>query len=270
MESPARLHILLAHQSPQALILRRGPSKQVAIIGWDRAKDHFTVGQWLKGRIYPDRSDISPDGRHWIYFAMNSKGQTWTAVAKTPYLKALDFYPKGDAWGGGGLFTSNRSYWLDDREPTEHQNSRCTSGLSLSPHWSRNPDGEETYPNLYFLRLAREGWTQINPTYPYQANQTIRFSKRINAHWQLVKRYHASQPPVGKGFGFESHMLIHNKSGEEISLPDAQWADVDGNRFLWAEHGRIMSGYVSKDGLQNQTVLLDANPLRFTELVAPY
>jgi hypothetical protein len=28
-------------------ILRRGPNKSVAVIGWDRTNDTFSVGQWL-------------------------------------------------------------------------------------------------------------------------------------------------------------------------------------------------------------------------------
>jgi len=79
-----------------AVVIRRGPSKQTTVLGWDRRTDEFEIGQWLKGRIYHYRCDISPDGKHWIYFAI--KGETWTVVAETPWLKALDFYPKGDAW----------------------------------------------------------------------------------------------------------------------------------------------------------------------------
>ena len=80
----ARVHVLLAQNSPQAIVIRRGPSKQVAVIGWDRSDDSFTVGQWLKGRIYPRRCDISSDGSHWIYFAMDKHSQTYTVVAKVP------------------------------------------------------------------------------------------------------------------------------------------------------------------------------------------
>ena len=36
-----RLHILLARESKNAIIIRRGPSKKTAIIGWDRNTDNF-------------------------------------------------------------------------------------------------------------------------------------------------------------------------------------------------------------------------------------
>lgn len=68
-----RLHVLLARDAPLGLVIRRGPSKHVATLLWDRRKDTFQLGQWLNGRIYERRSDLSPDGKHFIYFAMNGR-----------------------------------------------------------------------------------------------------------------------------------------------------------------------------------------------------
>ena len=151
---PARLHVLFAQKSSQAVIIRRGPSKQVAAIGWDRKDDSFTVGQWLKGKIYPYRSDMSPDGVYWIYFAMSDKGQPWTAVAKTPFLKALDFYPKNCAWNGGGLFASTQSYWLNDGGNTKHRRERFNSGLSVLPQWKNEPSFSRRMPRHIFLQIG--------------------------------------------------------------------------------------------------------------------
>ena len=66
---PARLHVILAREAPKAVIFRRGPSGRVCTLGWDLETDTFTMGQWLKGRIYEYRSDLSPDGELMIYFA---------------------------------------------------------------------------------------------------------------------------------------------------------------------------------------------------------
>ena len=68
-KSPARLHAILARRGPNAVVFRRGPSDKVAVIGWNRSNDTFTLGQWLRGRIYPLRCDLSPKGEHLIYFA---------------------------------------------------------------------------------------------------------------------------------------------------------------------------------------------------------
>ena len=66
---PARLHVILARDASKAVVFRRGPSNRVCTVGWDLETDTFTMGQWLKGRIYEYRSDLSPDGELMIYFA---------------------------------------------------------------------------------------------------------------------------------------------------------------------------------------------------------
>jgi len=66
-ESITRLHVLIRPKSNYAVVIRRGPAKQVCAIGWKLNSDEFKMGQWLKGRIYERRCDISPDGRYMIY-----------------------------------------------------------------------------------------------------------------------------------------------------------------------------------------------------------
>ena len=109
----------------QALVIRRGPSKEVCVLSWDRSNDTFKVSQWLKGVIYERRSDISEDGKHWIYFAATYKYKSdtkgsWTAIARVPWLKALTLYGKGDGWYGGGLMLHGQEYWLNDHDCMGH------------------------------------------------------------------------------------------------------------------------------------------------------
>src|SRR5262245_58312105 len=113
--SATRLCVLLARKSSLAVIIRRGPSKSVALISWDTSSDEFRLGQWLKGRIYEHRCNLSPSGQKLIYFAANYRKemQTWTAVSRPPFLTALLLWPKGDAWGGGGLFADERTILLN-------------------------------------------------------------------------------------------------------------------------------------------------------------
>ena len=113
---PARVHPILARKANTAVIIRRGPSKAVCTMLWNRQNDTFKLGQWLRGRIYERRCDLSPDGRHFIYFAMNGKWDgpvegSWTAISRTPYLKALSLWPWGDCWNGGGLFLTDSRFW---------------------------------------------------------------------------------------------------------------------------------------------------------------
>lgn len=68
-KSPARLHAILARDADKAVVFRRGPSNKTAILEWDLQTDRFKLGQWFYGSFYPYRCDISPDGRHLVYFA---------------------------------------------------------------------------------------------------------------------------------------------------------------------------------------------------------
>ncbi|MGL4491097.1 MAG: hypothetical protein ACRCU5_16785, partial [Rhizobiaceae bacterium] len=79
------------------------------------ARDTLEQGQWLKGRIYERRCDLSPDGQKLVYFAADfrSKAYSWTAVSRPPWLTAEYFFPKGDCWGGGGLFDTDKSLRLN-------------------------------------------------------------------------------------------------------------------------------------------------------------
>src|ERR1044072_1506626 len=108
VQFPARVHALIPQNGKTAVVIRRGPSKRVCILSWNTETDEVSVSQWLKGRIYERRSDISPDGKYWAYFAMNGQWESevkgaWTAIARTPWLKAISLFAKGDCWFGGGL-----------------------------------------------------------------------------------------------------------------------------------------------------------------------
>jgi hypothetical protein len=74
-------------------------------------RDKLAKGSRFYGRLFPERCDLSPDGRLMVYFAMRGQktdGQsdpsTWTAVSEPPWLRAHWFFPNGSTWGGGGVF----------------------------------------------------------------------------------------------------------------------------------------------------------------------
>jgi hypothetical protein len=155
---PARIHFTVAQKAPVAVVFRRGPAKQVATLLWNLETDELSLGQWLKGRIYEMRGDLSPDGKYMIYFAMDGRWQkgpgSWTAVSKTPYLKALAFYPKGDCWFGGGLWTGNRTYNVNGGGVAERE----VSEVRQDPNYSSPVHYGGECPGVYFVRLQRDGW----------------------------------------------------------------------------------------------------------------
>src|SRR5580693_9075778 len=98
---PARLFVITASEADVAVIFRRGPSDWFHLLKWDMSTDVLEPGAWFKGTMYPDRSDLSPDGTLLLYFALQgSRLQTsythaWTAVSRTPWIEALGLWPQG-------------------------------------------------------------------------------------------------------------------------------------------------------------------------------
>jgi len=61
----------------------------------DRSTDTFTAGQCVRKRIDFENTDLSPDGKYFIYYvndgAWNRKNHVYRAISLTPWLKALAF-----------------------------------------------------------------------------------------------------------------------------------------------------------------------------------
>lgn len=271
---PARLHVLLARDARTGVVIRRGPSKTVCTIGWDRETDRFRVGQWLRGRIYERRSDLSPDGRHLVYFAYNGKPDTdtngsWTAISRAPYLKAVGLWGKGDAWHGGGLFVDDRTVWLN----------HGYGQTELSKPAGLREAGDNPFPggrggeclSVYYPKLLRDGWTHLEHSRLGRWHHLDVFEKSVGAGWVLRKSAHGTTDhPVGTGCYFDRHELVHQSIGQSVCGAGWEWADTDGDRLVWAAWGRLYAGRVRKSGLFGVSVLYDFNPMAFAPLTAPY
>jgi hypothetical protein len=248
---PARLHVILAREAPLAVVFRRGPAKQVCTLLWDRRTDEFSLGQWLRGRIYEDRCDLSPDGRYLIYFAYDGRshrehGPAWTAVSRAPWLRALALYSKGSCWGGGGYFTGARTYWLD----SEHVCVQDTKEVR------RDLGADSTQP--WHARWAQAGWQFREEVDAAGNKQTLR-EKELRAGWLL--RLRAAQ-------GYE---LEHPRSAQLRRFPDWEWAELDRNRLVWAEKGGLFASAINREiGVDSPTLLHDFDEMKFVDRAAPY
>ena len=248
---PARLHVILARQAPLAVVIRRGPAKQVCTMLWDRRTDSFTLGQWLKGRIYEDRCDLSPDGRYFIYFAYDGRsgrehGPSWTAVSRAPWLKAIALYRKGSTWGGGGYFTGARTYWLD----SEHVCVQDTTEVRRDLH--------AQYPQLWHDHWAQAGW-QFQETLDASGGKVHLREKPLPRGWVL--RF------IG-GTGYE---LKQVRSGHAHRFPTWEWAELDGKRLVLAEKGCLFVAALDREtGIGPPTRVHDFNDMKFEARPAPY
>ncbi|MBS0267258.1 MAG: hypothetical protein JSS02_35365 [Planctomycetes bacterium] len=269
-----RIHILLARQASVGLVIRRGPSKQVATFLWDRRRDTFELGQWLKGRIYERRCDLSPDGKYFLYFAMNGKWKSesqgsWSAISKAPWLKALAFFPKGDCWHGGGLWTGKKSYWLND--DGMHQTRQETTLVQRDLKFSLTENFGGECPGVYYPRLLRDGWTLIERNQLARWSRVDIFEKPLPNGWTLRKRAHAElDHPPGKGCYWDEHELTGPKAGQSLPCPTWEWADLDGRRLVWAAGGKLFAAQLQRTGLADTQELFDFNDWQFSAIAAPY
>ena len=270
----ARIHILLASDASIGLVIRRGPSKSVATMLWNRRNDTFELGQWLKGRIYERRSDLSPDGKHLIYFALNGKwqstvGGSWTAISRAPYLKAIALFAKGDGWHGGGIWTGTTSYWLNDGYG--HQVVYDTTSVRRDlTHPTVTDFGGECL-GIYYPRLLRAGWKLIDRIPVAKWKHQDIFEKSIGKGWVLRKIAHAEVGSLeGKGCYWDEHELVNQSKAMVITCPQWEWADLDGDRLVWAENGKLHTTNMKPSGLGHQVELFDFNQMSFTPIKAPY
>ena len=269
---PPRLHVLLARASRKAVVIRRGPSRHTAVVGWDRSRDRFRLGQWLYGRIYERRCDLSPEGDRLIYFAMNGKWGSeakgaWSAISREPWLKAESLFAKGDCWHGGGLFTSSSSYWLNDGYGHHVLHDRARLRRDSSHPWPAGVGGECL--SVYFSRLQRDGW--VLASHRGYRDEPVLFDKRISDKWKLRKFAHASLARgEGRGVYFDTHELVDARSGERQEFPAWEWADVDGARIVLAERGCLYAARVRPDGSFKAELLRDFTDMEFERQAAPY
>ena len=321
---PARLHTILARRGPNAVIFRRGPSDKVAVVGWDRSNDTFTLGQWLRGRIYPLRCDLSPKGEYLIYFAakygrvnpveklvreevekhfkttdlwrvdrklrmqaeeeihtrkeiqrMEKSGDyhdySWTAISRTPYLKALSLWWHGTSWNGGGLFESEKEFYLN--RPPEWiartipgVQNRIFKELPLTDYLTKE-QGWGTQGEcmmVYDFRLERDGWRYFENAKPGWF-----FEKTLPNGWILRKEFPGGYESWHEIY-WERHCLLDADGKALIEGKDWRWAEYDAyrKRIVYAENGAI---YALKLKLPLNPVLLqDFNGMTFQRISAPY
>lgn len=266
--SNCRLYVLLARDSSDAVIIRRGPSKRVQLVSWQRDEDKFAPGQWFKGRIYERRCDLSPSGKFLLYFAASHKPPlyAWTAVSRPPFLSALALWPKGDCWGGGGLFVREREIHLNH---PAHQMDLAEKN-SLPKHFKIARTNEqagcgEDFP-IYHLRLLRDGWQPIEKeecnakekTEPlYHFNLPITYSKTRPA--EASKRNNGDQLKMSicgiaepNNPWYIVEYQIEASSGTILKeLGRLDWADWDSNGdLLFAKQGKIFRSKNLIDSLE--------------------
>lgn len=267
---PARLHVLLARDAKVGLVIRRGPSKSVCTVLWNRDRDTFKLGQWMRGRIYERRCDLSPDGTRFIYFAMNGRWQSetkgsWTAISRVPYLKAMNLFAKGDCWNGGGLFLSDKEFWLNGG--CGHTELKATKDVRRKANYQPPGYFGGECLTVYYNRLQRDGWTMDKDEYQ---GATL-FEKKLPKSWLLRKLAFAEiGAPPGRGCYWDAHELRHESTDTVLAFPEWEWADFVDGRLVWANEGQLRTARLGAGKLLGEKLLHDFNDMKFEAIAAPY
>jgi hypothetical protein len=268
------LFAIVARRARVAVIFRRGPSKQVLLIKWHLDTDKLEYGQWLKGRIYERRCDLSPSGNLLIYFAASFKPPfySWTAISKPPFLTALALWPKGDTWGGGGMFESETTVQLNHR-PGLHDamapGFRLKKDMRVAPYGS-HPGGGEDFP-IYHSLLRRNGWTFIAK----RGASPLTYEKVSSGGRRLQMQIRGAGKKMDTWYRVD-HLVLDEDGQQLFALPRTSWADWDNRDLLFAKECKLFrlrrknfSSYLNH-GDKALKLVADLSTLRFEEKVAPH
>ncbi len=238
--SKCRLYAILARDAPRAVIFRRGPSASVLLALWHTDTDQIEEGQWLKGRLYERRADLSPDGTKLLYFAAQHRRKTtptWTAISTPPWLTAHVLWPKGDSYGGGGLWESNKSIVLN----------HPYGDLSLDPATSLPKKlsvremglfggGGEDFPLLH-MRLERDGWRLVSRSKSEPRFEYAR-PRPTDGDLELRMRIVSVNETGGDWYVVEHRVVRVGDEEVVLDLGRTEWADWDrSGDLLFARDG---------------------------------
>ena len=258
------LHCLFAREAETAVILRRGPSTQVLLIHWDLTTHRFTPGQWLKGRIYEHKSDLSPDGAKLVYFAAKHHGKmpTWIAVSSPPFLTAHALWTGFGTWNKISLFESNDRLAIDVSLAAEE----FVSSLGLQVVAKRS-SGRRFFRLDHHEKLLRDGWRVASgdPVYhPKDDMGAVDYRKELDRGTALFMSI-SDREMVS--------FIVVDDFNMAIDLR-ADWADVHGTDVYYSQGGRLFRLPFARQGerlVAGESVeLADFSDLTFRAVLAPY
>jgi hypothetical protein len=254
------MFVHLAREAPVAVILRRGPSDWWRVTLWDTKNDTFERGQWFHGRLYPERCDVSPDGKLFAYFAgkFNRRAaaggyrSTWNAVSRPPYLTALALWPVGDTWGGDAVFLDSRTLLLGISEAKAHPDHPAGPLHVLT---------RGDFPKHDPRHQAVPGW--LNGWMRDESRPEVR---RQCGELQLARYVPLHASPSRK----PTHYMLYAANGEPAALFDAHWADWDQQgRLVATIGGRVLAGRLTNGNSLQWRQLADFQEERPESLETP-
>ncbi len=237
---PPRIYCIPATESPTIAVFRRGPSDWSHLGSWDIQQQTYSSGGWLKGRIFPRRSALSPDGRYLSYFAHKPNatwehGETYVALSKLPWLTALHAFGTCGTWTRGYYFTTAES--------------SCDPEIAKLPI----PYGLAAIPVVQFANERRNGWVESSDSPPrdpgdmWDTRRNVRLQKQQpgGEHCLYLESIGLAGGEFGQDQAIDGMRVVYSLETEsdiEI-LGDLQWADWDqqGHLLMATRSGKLQS-----------------------------
>jgi len=235
---PPRIYCIPATNASVIAVFQRGPTNWSHVGRWDLSKRRYEPGAWLRGRIFPRRSDLSPDGRFLCYFAHKPSatwqhGEAYVALSKLPWLTALH------AIGTCGTWT--RGYYF-----TEDKNSKNPEEVALPISY-----GLRSIPIAQFSNERRRGWEEAtdspkrDPKDVWDESRNARMQKRQPGGDRLlcVESFGSAGGEFGVDQAVDGLRVGYSleADGEVQLLGHLQWADWDreGHLLVATRSGKL-------------------------------
>ena len=243
--SPCRLHVYLATGAPLGVIMRRGPSDWVRLSLWHTNDDRIEHGQWMAGRVFERRCDLSPDGRLFAYFVRKDSARTadevgadsWIAVSRPPWFTALALWSIGGTYCTGAYFVDNRSLFIGGTVDSPDRGALPASLATIKAPAFVDRTNDWTDRTVHFNRLLRGGWRAV-PDALAPLPGWERTSSDGTCTLVMMERADGDFTSYG-GRHVVEYALRDEASGDVQDLGRATWAD-------WDHRGRLM---IARDGV---------------------
>lgn len=250
MSTAPRIFCIPATAAPAVAVLRRGPTNWSHVGRWNTEEGTYEPGSWLRGRLFPRRSDLSPDGRYLSYFAHQpsarwSHRDTYVAVSRLPWLTALYAFGTDGTWTGGFAFTGDAERGL--------ATVTLPNGLGLRPIRAEQ-----------FANERRGGWVESPDSPPrapgdaWDEQRAARIRKpQPGGHLVLyAANWRHGRPAID---GIAAVYWLESEAGM-TALDDLQWAD-------WDARGRLLAA-TTAGCLQIREVTADGFRIAFEQDLA--
>ncbi|MDI1437482.1 hypothetical protein [Polyangium sorediatum] len=245
--TPPRIYILRASEAPRALVFVKRHQKRWSLHLWNLDAQHVAPGATFFGTLYPRRSDLSPDGRYLLYFAMKAPGDAdwpfqFSGLSRAPWLTCLLAWREAGTWTRGMSFASRAS-----GRPEIPARSALHHGADVA---DRCPWNLQMNDALQLAAERRIGFVEAEdspPRHPrdlWDERRRAVMCKQRPGGGREALRLTLGPFDQGEGRieGVRNHYTFVGKDRRETPLPGHVWLDwLDGEHVYGATlDGRIV------------------------------